>query len=496
MVHAFGKARIQHADTGVVYEIDGASLDFYEGRYRPQKGDLEVPYYAVVDHPQLGRLTWSFFEHPEGIRYGRKTNVGSHELLDDVGFGIGDNPSQYNDDDQNKIESLVEEFYKTYEEAQPVPSYLLERGGDNSWIDDINSDVRDAVANIIYDESDEIAEAVVKAIESTGIIEWSEITHPDPEDYAYEEPIIDDNLKDIDDKLNTLIDNAPAPTTDPAFAFGEDNLLHIIDPPDNQPVDSQDELLDELRTVIDDLSGFFAGHNRYLNFVPIIEKFKEAISGEQISITRLYARGTRLENMAKAINRDIESGEPSLSSNTDECLKTAITLHEAYIMLNPEGQRLMEASAAYHRTPEQTQELKTAGEQFANSIVEKPDLFGEDVCELFSDFSSDIGNGQHPERSNYISGNTVSNFVLGVLKNIKSLGVMAISGVVGGVVATTDIGIATITTSAEYINIFCSFLTNSIPSLQVIATFFAEQLPWLAEAVQFLGRIIPMIPIF
>ncbi len=464
-----GRAIIEHADTGQVYAIDGVYLKFESIDMEQESIGTKTMHYATIQHPQLGELNWSFREHTDMGNNRSYSDAGSHKIIQDFWFKF------YLDDfteeeRQDRIKSLIRWFEENYQDPAESLYHESKEGGYHGDIRDASDELQENFPDEPYD----IIEEALKKIESYEGEQWTPI-------HSSKESLIDE--------LSNLIDTAPVPTTDPAFAFGEDNLLHIIDPPDNQPVDSQNELLNELRRVIDDLSGFFAGHNRYLNFVPIIEKYKEAISGEQISITRLYARGTRLENMAKAINRDIESGEPSLSSNTEECLKTAITLHETYIMLHAEGKRLLEASAAYHRTPEQTQELKTAGEQFANSIVEKPDLFGEDVRDHFHDFSSDIGNGQYPERSNQISENTVINFVSSILRWMKSPKGTITSVILGGAVAISTPGKIAITAGANLIDKAWIFLTNSIASIKA----FATQSPWLAEVVQLLEYIKPII---
>ncbi|MGU9963888.1 MAG: hypothetical protein ACNYPD_07300 [Candidatus Halichondribacter symbioticus] len=491
MMIIMGNARIQHADTGVVYEIDRDLLDFRTVEMHENEMKNEMRYLAELEHPELGKLTWELREYPSGLETHHATNVSPHKLLEDIIFKYIDDKSDKNNTRKIKTDAMVEWFHKNYEDPNNELPYDKDGEYGFAWVYGGPCDASEELQDNFPDEDYDIIEAAVEKIQSDGMVAWSPIAGPE---FFGEEPPSDDEIAEINSTLDTLIDTAPEPKTDPAFALDDNNLLYITDPPDNQPVDNQNDLLNELRAITDDLLQSLDGTNAHQPLERVVKQYKEAISGNQISISRLYGRGIRLDKIAQIIKRGIAEKElPSLPTNTETHLESALEIHGTYIMSNPEGQILVRASVAYSQPPEQTEVLKTAGEQFANSIVEKPDLFGEDVREHFSDFSSNIGNGQHLERSNQISGNTVSNFVLGVLKNIKSFGVMVISGVVGGVVATTDIGIATITTSAEYINVFCSFLTNSIPSLQVIATFFAEQLPWLVEAVQFLGRIASMI---
>ncbi len=490
MLHVFGIALIQHGDTDIVYEIDRGSLDLDSATHFARKEGVEMEYYATLDHEQLGKLTWTVGENSSGSIDYHDYDIKNHKLLKNFSFILGDE-KEAEEERQERIGKLIEWFNENYRNLANNTFDDSEEEGSNPWEDE-PYDAREVLEKHFPNETEDIRDTAAEVIASiSGDLDWS-LIHV-PEDAARADLFPDYNLKKIENALNTLINNAPAPTTDPAFAFDKDNLLYITDPPDNQPVDSQDELLDELRMIIDDLSKLFAGHNIYSNFTSIIESYKEAISGDQISITRLYARGTRLKGIAKAINRDIESGEPSLSPNTEECLTSAITLHETYIMLNPEGQRLVDAPVAHNRTPEQKQELKTAGEQIANNVTKNPDLFGVDVRGLFNDFLKDIANGQYSQRLSQILGNTVSNVVLGVITEIGTDAIMLIiqKGIIAGIP-----GKMASTAVTGFIDKALGFITNNLLQIKVFANSFSAQLPWLVEAVQILERIIPMIPGF
>ena len=48
----------------------------------------EIQHKAVVEHSELGRLTWTLREYPIGVEDDRETDVGEHTLLDDVRYGL------------------------------------------------------------------------------------------------------------------------------------------------------------------------------------------------------------------------------------------------------------------------------------------------------------------------------------------------------------------------------------------------------------------------
>ena len=505
MLRVFGKARIQHGDTGVVYQIDKDSLDFDEEAHQTRRrifiddqtvrrrgrGREPIEHHATFEHEQLGTLIWTVWEDSFGSIDHHNYNIGNHELLKNFNFSLDDRIPDEEDDRQNRIDEMIGWFHENFEDPQMELPYDKELGF--LWLYGGPFDASDVLQDNFPDEDYDIIEVAVEAIEFDGTNEWAPISgtkYYNDEDYLNEDPIIDYDIKKINDRLNTLIDNAPAPTTDPAFAFGEDNLLHIIDPPDNQPVDSQNNLLNGLRTITDDLLQSLRGANAHQDLIPIIEKYKESLLGDEISISQLYWCGIRLDKITQIIKRGIAEKElPSLPTNTETYLESALEIHGTYIMSNPEGQRLVDASAAYHRTPEQTQELKTAGDQFANSIAENSDLFGADVQEHFRDFSSDIGNGQHPERSNQSFGNTVTNFFSSILRWMKTPKGTIASVIFGGAVAKSTPGQMAITAGANLIDKAWIFLTNTASSIKV----FATQSPWLADVIQFLEYIRPII---
>lgn len=87
-VYCSGVARIRHKVTGEVYEIESDELDWdVVGGDERQMGP-EIHYAAVLDHPELGELTWGLWEYPVGIENYSDTGVGDHELLEDLNYGL------------------------------------------------------------------------------------------------------------------------------------------------------------------------------------------------------------------------------------------------------------------------------------------------------------------------------------------------------------------------------------------------------------------------
>ncbi|MCP3468205.1 hypothetical protein [Bradyrhizobium sp. CCGUVB23] len=91
-VYSRGVARIRHKNTGDIYDVESDELDWDAVGADERQMGLETRYEALVEHPELGRLTWSLWEYPAGIENYNQTNVGEHELLADFEYGLEHEP--------------------------------------------------------------------------------------------------------------------------------------------------------------------------------------------------------------------------------------------------------------------------------------------------------------------------------------------------------------------------------------------------------------------
>ncbi len=395
-----------------------------------------------------------------------------------------DSLSEYDEERQRNMDIMVEWFHENFEDPQNSLSYDKDDEYGYVWLRGGPCDASDELQENFPNEDYDIIEAAVEKIEDGGTLVWSPINGPEEHD---DELLINDSQIEIDNALKILVNNAPKKKTAPAFAFGDNNQLYITDPPDNQPVDSQDDLLSGLRMIVDDLLQSLRGANFHQDMIPIIEKYKEAILGDEISISQLYWCGIRLDNVVQVIKRGIEAKEqPSLSLKTESNLNSVLELHGTYIMLNTEGQRLLQATASYNQSHKQKEEVKQASKQLADNITNNAVLFDKKTREYFNAVLMDIGQGQHPERSNQSAGNTLTNFVYSIL---VVGGTATIMQTIGGAVTASVPGslISTLTTDA--INSFWYFLINNAFLLQIIAPSLAGEQSWLVSAAHLLERI-------
>jgi hypothetical protein len=50
----------------------------------------EIRHQAQIEHSELGELTWSLWEYPEGVENARESNVDGHEITEDFDYGLHD----------------------------------------------------------------------------------------------------------------------------------------------------------------------------------------------------------------------------------------------------------------------------------------------------------------------------------------------------------------------------------------------------------------------
>lgn len=87
-IYCRGKACIRHFETGQIHEIDSGELDWEPVGDDEREMGPEIHYEAVVDHPELGLLTWSLWEYPFGIENHQSTDVRGHEVVSDFRYGL------------------------------------------------------------------------------------------------------------------------------------------------------------------------------------------------------------------------------------------------------------------------------------------------------------------------------------------------------------------------------------------------------------------------
>ena len=87
-----GNARIKHAETGELFNIEEDELDWESVGGDERQMGPEIHYEASIEHTELGTLTWGLWEYPVGVQNYNKTEIGSHILVQDFEYGLEHEP--------------------------------------------------------------------------------------------------------------------------------------------------------------------------------------------------------------------------------------------------------------------------------------------------------------------------------------------------------------------------------------------------------------------
>lgn len=119
-IYCNGTARVRHSVTGVVYSISPDELDWQQvsGDERP----MGPAYYyeAMVEHPQLGLLSWGIWEYPEGAENMTESNVGQHTMVEEFDFGLDHAEPEGWWEDLVKVDNPHSEFLASFRETMSL----------------------------------------------------------------------------------------------------------------------------------------------------------------------------------------------------------------------------------------------------------------------------------------------------------------------------------------------------------------------------------------
>lgn len=492
-IKASGIARVRHAETGVVYEIDAEELDWQEeGEDRRGMGP-ERRYWAEIDHPELGELTWSLFEYPIGVVEMQNFDPGPHEVVEAIKFDLEDEGQDQDDDDDDRvarIDRLVTWFHEHYEDPAERLPYESREGG-YQWIWGGPYDAHEELSAEFPDEGEAIIEAAVAEIEADGLFEWAPVS--DPSDYddgrypepdpSEEEPALvaqtDEQAEAVDpaiSELSAILRDIPS-TPGPMFAPDAQNRIELSGWTATEEPDAA--LVDALRALAEDLAADLDGTNAHQDLLNAVRAYSDAVSAVPTSVAGLYIQGVLLENTVGQVVQDIAQDErPPLPGSVPGRLKSLQDLHGTLIMVSATGQALVEAAVKYRESSDAQAARKVATERLAASIAEDKDLFGPEARALVIRASETMGRPPHPARSNQISFAVVSSTVGAVA---LYAGDAILKTLIGDGVAASGLGVAALDGVTVLANHALSFLAAHLEPLRTFAAVAGPDLGWLTR---------------
>lgn len=501
MAIAKGVARIKHAETGAVYEIDARSIHLETVGFEDREMGPEYMHEATVSHPVLGDLLWQVWEYPIGTEDDRETQVDPHTLLNDVDIEFfdedEDGPGSPSDEDrQQRIEAMVDWFFENFEDPVHQLPYVSAEGG-YQWVFGGPYNASTELQENFPDEDLELVEAAVSKIEADGTLDWAEIQKPE---YADEEdsPNAQETARPSEsspeeiEALEELIRAIPVPRQDPLFEVQGDGRVHLARPPDaaTSPIrdpDHDDPLKEELALAVNDLASSLIGTNAHTDIQATIEYYRSALLDDELSISRLYCRGVRLENANAALRIEIERGHlPPLPEQASGLLTSTLDLHATYIMRTAEGRELAAAAAQYRRPANENANFIESANRIGLAVSNAPHLFEPEVQDLVAKAARDAGSGPAPERSNQVATRTVGGLALTLLKWVGVTGAAALlSSAIGASASISAVAVS----AGGGIDAAVSFITSHATDFRVVLAAAGADLGWAEPVFRVLNRI-------
>jgi hypothetical protein len=486
LAYSSGTARIRHAQTGEVYEVEGDELDWDVSWGDDREMGAEQFYTAVIDHPQLGQLTWTVSEYPVGAENFSETDVGPHTLLEDLRYGLGSAP----DDPTNAgVDELVDWFHERYEDPANSLPYNSAEGG-YQWVEGGPHDAADVLHGNFSRVDEGTIKAAVDVIEEDGITDWARRSRDD--DHAdYEEPDFFQDSRDFE----RLIEELPAQALGSQFEFkptGKIGLTLTAPPPGE--MQRVAPLIAECKDAALLLCLALVGSNAYVDLHRLVERYQAALSEDQVSIANLFAIGIRLENERQRVSASASDGElPDLPNATIGLLSSVLELHGTIIGATQTGRSLIESSTFYGQSAV-TAELRRTTLSLSEALAKATELIDQDAREAIATANADIAQGPNPVRS---TGNAlISN--RNILKVIfAGLGTVALH-VALEAFAGTAAGSAAIATSTEAMNIAgvevskgalaaWRFMLDQLPVVKQYAAAVGGDLSWVSKLCELIS---------
>ncbi|WP_422346015.1 hypothetical protein [Parasphingorhabdus sp.] len=132
MIDVFSKgiARVKHAKTGRIYDISADELDWDAVGSDERNMGPETHYQALLEHPQLGLISWNIWEYPIGAENMQETDVGEHILIENLDYGLQHLPDddEWEADDPVPLADRLNALPQQLEELEKAINQLRKSG--------------------------------------------------------------------------------------------------------------------------------------------------------------------------------------------------------------------------------------------------------------------------------------------------------------------------------------------------------------------------------
>lgn len=128
LITTSGSAKIQHKFTKQIFIIESDELEWDVVASDERQMGQHIQYEALVEHEDLGILTWELHEYPMGAQNYSNTDVGEHHLIRDLNYELTNEPNFDDWVDYQASDDPHTIFMDTYHHTNDL---LADIGGEN-----------------------------------------------------------------------------------------------------------------------------------------------------------------------------------------------------------------------------------------------------------------------------------------------------------------------------------------------------------------------------
>jgi hypothetical protein len=154
---------------------------------------------------------------------------------------------------------------------------------------------------------------------------------------------------------------------------------------------------DVITEALNDLIAILEGSNAHSTIARVAERYKSALTAEELSIDQLYSYGVRLENANARFKAQILTVDyPDLAIPAGEALDSILALHGPVIYSTERGHELVERAREYARREVDLEAYRLKAGALAEAIQAAADTIAEDAREVIKQ--------ANPENSWWVGG--------------------------------------------------------------------------------------------
>lgn len=326
-----GAAQIRHAETGEIYTIEPDELVWDQVAADERQMGVEIAHSAVIDHSDLGQISWTLWEYPLGMENDREVDVGPHTILESFRLSLDGEAADEVAEREARVEAMVKWFFAHYEDpANQTPvsegEYIYIWGGPY--------DAREQIGDNFTDEDEDLIEAAVSRVERDGTINWAPILGAENYEEGDEDALENQNPSDPSEnqRADDFADRTRLAEILRSIPTSETGLVLSYDPQERiefarwtPSVIPDQQLLQAVRGSVGDLLTQLAGTNAHPDLLAAVGRYREAVGDDPLSIPRLYVEGVQLENTSDRVKAEIGAGDrPALLASVGATIDTVL----------------------------------------------------------------------------------------------------------------------------------------------------------------------------